>query len=410
MPTERRRHIAELVDLHAEDLAFLWGQRREALTSRLYSLREFADLNERLEAHLQGLLVAPAEALVERFTPQLAVADRDEAFAAAYALLRLAQPAVTTSVVAQFTRAAGPPLAGLRDALSLAPPALFASEMQSALAQAKPSTATAAAVVLANHRLLEAASSRLAALVEDDEPAVSALAWRAAAAADALRGAQGARGASPPATRPFRQGVAHADASVRDAAWQAAAWAGHTGVLPLLRQRLGEGDPVALNGLAALGTPEDAPLVKQAVLALGDAPQRCAALARFGHPMALNALLRWMDPAAPALAAAAGEAFTRITGEDVRGERRALPVAENSDEFEREMAPEAWLPDPAKARAALERHAEHWAEGQRWCAGLRLDGELPRERLLQLDLEARWDAAARAALAGKPLSAPPPIH
>jgi hypothetical protein len=187
MAIARQRFIPELLERHAEDLAFLCGQRRDALTSRLFTLREFGELNERIEAHTQGLLVAPAEALLERLEPQLAAADRDETFAAAYALLRQARPATTQKVVAQFTRAVGPTLAGLRDALSLAPPALFATEMQSALAQAKPTTAAAAAVVLANHRLLEAVSSRLAALIEMDDPQVSTLAWRAAACHAALR-------------------------------------------------------------------------------------------------------------------------------------------------------------------------------------------------------------------------------
>jgi hypothetical protein len=39
-----------------------------------------------------------------------------------------------------------------------------------------------------------------------------------------------------------------------------------------------------------------------------------------------------------------------------------------------------------------------------------VDEAITREVLLQLDLEARWDAAARAALAGRALSVPPPVH
>lgn len=403
----RQRFIPALLDRHAEDLAFFWAQRRDALSSREYTLREFGELSERLEAHVQGLLVAPPEALLERLEPQLAAPDRDDAFAAAYALLRAARPASTQAVVAQFSRAAGPALAGLRDALSLAPPALFASEMQSALAQAKPTTAAAAAVVLANHRLLDAASSRLAALIEVDDPEVSTLAWRAAASADALQRSQPATQGTQ---RPFREGLAHSDAGVRKAAWQAAAWSGHAAALPMLRQRSSEGDQAAVLGLAVLGGADDAPLLKQAVLAMPEGPTRCDLLARYGHPMALNALVRWMDPKEAALAAAAGEGFTRITGQDLRGERRKLPVPDDADDFAREMAPDVWLPDVSKARALLERHGEQWARGQRWCAGHRLDGEPARELLLQLDLEARWDAAMRAALTGRAISAPAPIH
>ncbi|CAN0450689.1 unnamed protein product, partial [Phaeothamnion confervicola] len=147
-----------------------------------------------------------------------------------------------------------------------------------------------------------------------------------------------------------------------------------------------------------------------AALETPEAAARCKLLARFGHPSALNALLHWMAGDDIALAAAAGDAFTRITGAEVRGRRQQLPVPEEADEFTRDMAPEVWLPDVPKARTLLERQGAEWATSPRWCNGLRLDGEHAREWLTQLDLEARWEVAARAALAGRPVSAPAPIH
>ncbi len=405
MPAARKRFIADLLQIHLEDLAFLGGQRREALHSRRHTLREFGEIGERIEAHVQGLLVAPPQHLVEWLTPQLAAPDRDDSFAAALALLRSGDAAAAQAVIVEFSRARGDTLAGLRDALSLATPSAHVSgELRSALEQAKPVTAAAAAVVLANHRQLDAASPRLAALLGEDDPSVCALAWRAAAAADT-------RTQEPPA-RPFTDGVSHAAPEVRRAAWHAAAWTGQAGAYKPLRTQAAAGDAVAIETLAVLGTPEDAPLLQKAALATEDPWARCDLLARFGHPPALNALVRWMDGSADAdvpLAAAAGEAFTRITGLDVRGQRRSLPGAADADEFDREMAPEVWLPDAERARALLKQHAEHWAGGHRWCQGHRLDGELPRPLLLQLDLQARWEAAARAAMRGQLISAPAPI-
>lgn len=403
MTAVRARHIADLLQVHAEDLAFLWGQRREAIGSRKHTLREYGELNERIEAHLQGLLVAGPAALTAWLQPQLIGIERDEVFAAAYALLRLAEAASTHGVVIEFSRAAGPALAGLRDALSLAPPALFAAEMQSALDQAKPSTAVAAAVVLANHRLLDGASPRLARLLEDPDAGVCELAWRAATVADAVA----------PLTAPkraFNHALGHAAPTVRNAGWAAAAWAAQARAMPLLRQFAASGELPALHWLAVLGGPEDVPLLQNAAIEMRDGAARCALLARFGHPSALNALLIWMGGSDPALAVAAGEAFTRITGAEVRGERKALPVADDADEFTREMAPEVWFPDVQKARALMERRGAEWAAGTRWCNGLRLDGEVSRELLSQLDLEARWEVAVRAALAGRPVSAPAPIY
>ena len=98
MAAARTRLIADLLQVHVEDLAFLWGQRRDALGSRKHTLREYSELNERIEAHLQGLLVAEPAALVGWLQPRLAGGDRNEVFAAAYALLRLDESAATQAV------------------------------------------------------------------------------------------------------------------------------------------------------------------------------------------------------------------------------------------------------------------------------------------------------------------------
>lgn len=403
MAVARARHIADLLQVHFEDLAFLWGQRREALSSRRHTLREYAELNERIEAHRQGLLVAAPNELIALLQPRLAGTDRDEVFAAAYVLLRLGDPSATYAVVIEFSRAAGATLAGLRDALSLAPHALFAAEIQSALDQAKPITAASAAVVLANQRLLDSQSPRLAQLLVDTEPAVCELAWRAATLADAKSPQYAPR-------RPFNDAFAHPAASVRHAGWAAAAWAAQDRAMPLLRQLGASGDAVALHWLAVLGSEEDVGVLHEAALVIDDPVARCTLVARFGHPSALNALLRWMTDVDMALAVAAGEAFTRITGVEIRGTRRVLPLPDSADEFAREMAPDVWLPDVPKARALMQRHGADWAAATRWCKGLRVDGELVPDLLAQLDLEARWEVAARAALAGRPVSAPSPIH
>ena len=403
MATARTRYIAELLPRHAEDLAFLWGQRRDALQSRRHTLREFAEIGERIEAHAQGLLVPPAGAVAALLAPQLASDDRDEAFAAGYALLRRGDPAITREVVAAFVRATGATLAGLRDAFSLAPLALFAAEMQAALDRARPLTAAAAAAVLANQRVLDGQSVRLDALLEHEDPDVCGWAWRAAGLADA-------RGESPAHTRPYQHALSHPVPWVRSAAWSAAAWSGQVQALPLLRHVAAQGDAVALHWLAVLGGPEDVPTLQRAALAIDDADARCCLLARFGHPSALNALVRWMGEDDVALAAASGEAFARITGIDLRARRQPLPVPADADEFDREMAPLVWLPDAARARSLMEQRGAEWTQGSRWCRGQRLDAEPAPDQLPAFDLEARWDIGARAALAGRPVCVPPPVH
>jgi uncharacterized protein (TIGR02270 family) len=402
MADARARHIADLLLVHAEDLAFLWGQRREALTSRRHTLREFNELNERIEAHLQGLLIAGSGALMELMQPQLASPDRDDAFAAAYALLRANHAEATQAVMIEFSRAADSTLGGLRDALSSVPLATSADNMRAALEHAKPDTAVAAAVVLANHRVLDAQSSRLAQLLEDNDPIVCALAWRAAAAADT--------GAPQfAAARPYRHSLTRAPPPVRHACWAAVAAAGRIQAMPLLRHTAAEGDTVALRWLAVLGDESDAASLQQSALAMNDVVAACDLLSRHGHPSALGKLLDWMEGEAPE-AAAAGAAFTRLTGIDIRGQRVTLPVPDDADDFTREMAPDIWLPNTDQARIVMQRRGGEWAQATRWCQGFRVDGEVGRELLLQLDLEARWEVAARAAMNGRPVSGPAPVY
>ena len=50
----------EVIDQHAEEAAFLWTQRDHATTAPQYALKDLAKLDERVEAHVDGLRVAGA--------------------------------------------------------------------------------------------------------------------------------------------------------------------------------------------------------------------------------------------------------------------------------------------------------------------------------------------------------------
>ena len=50
--------IESIVEQHAEEAAFLWLLRDDAVQSPRYSLKDMADLDERIEAHIDGLRVA----------------------------------------------------------------------------------------------------------------------------------------------------------------------------------------------------------------------------------------------------------------------------------------------------------------------------------------------------------------
>lgn len=415
MTAPRARHIPQLLDIHAEDLAFLWGQRRAALDSPEQTLRSIAQLNERIEAHVQGLLIAPSGVLGPRLEAAMAGGDRDEVFAEAIAALRCDDAAATRLAVTEFSRAGGPALLGLRDAMGQAPAQRVADELRNALEHARPTVAAAAAGALANLKLLPPDATGLGRLLFDEDPAVCAQGWAAAWRADGHAAAAAATATAPPgaradrADRPYREALARLEPAIRHEAWASAAWSGRSHAMTALRRAVADGDEVALHWLCILGTPEDTKTLGAAAMALPSAAQRCAALARYGHPAVLPTLLRWMDGDDAVAAHAAGEAFTRITGVEIQGERRTLPVPDDADEIDREMAPLVWMPDVAKARRALEEHGAKWRAGTRWCAGRRMDVPFGPDDLAPLDLQARWDVAARAAFGGRPVCAPPPI-
>src|SRR5262249_12351904 len=75
--------IRPIVEQHAEETAFLWTQRdRAGMPSSQYTLRELAVLDERVEAHLDGLRVA-GTAGWEICEQAMLEGEAGEAFAAA---------------------------------------------------------------------------------------------------------------------------------------------------------------------------------------------------------------------------------------------------------------------------------------------------------------------------------------
>ena len=54
-------HLDSIVEQHVEEATFLWTQRDNAVHAPNYSPQQFTDLDERLEAHIDGLRVAGEE-------------------------------------------------------------------------------------------------------------------------------------------------------------------------------------------------------------------------------------------------------------------------------------------------------------------------------------------------------------
>lgn len=398
-PLRRRLHfIPDQIVTHGEELAYLWGRRRAAVFSESLTLRDLQHLHERIEAHLQGMLVAAAE-LPKLLGDWLAADDRDEVFAIACALLRSGEPGHAAIVTARFSGATGRRLDGLRDALGAAPQTHTETTLRAALAGSDPARAAAAAAALASQRRITAAEPVLLQLLQAQEAAVAGLAWRTLALLDAPPG-------SPQPA--YREALHRPEAGLRLAALQAASWRGEAWVAQAACQLAESGDPVGLDLWAAVGDTAGQP-GWHTLLGAQPGPRRCALLGRAGHPDGIEALIAAMTDADPQTAAAAGTAFTRLTGLDIAGQRRTLPVSADADEFEREFADDVWLPDAERARQQWQRLGGQWSAGRRWSRGHEVSATLSSAAQASMDLAARWDFGMRAALAGARLMAPPPV-
>src|SRR3989442_9981762 len=120
MPAPIATFIPDILEEHIEELAFLWEQRQAAVRDPRYTIRELTHLEERITAHLQGVL-AVGEVALPLLEDTLAAEDPHMVFAAAYALLHAKNETATARVRDSFGHAQGPVLAALQDALAQAP-------------------------------------------------------------------------------------------------------------------------------------------------------------------------------------------------------------------------------------------------------------------------------------------------
>jgi uncharacterized protein (TIGR02270 family) len=401
--TARLRYIPDLLTTHLEEFEYLWGQRRLAMHSPRYFLRDFLHLNERLEAHIQGLLSVPS-ALPDLLLPQLLTAEsRDSVFAAACPLLRLANAELTAQVIECFEQSDAKSAPGFRDAFSFAPVGQFVNTLKRILREGEPLQAAYAAAALANQRVLDHSNSALNALLLNENDLIATTAWHASIAVDCLS-------SSAELTRPYQQALLRPEANIRDVALKSAIWTRQAWIAPVFRQLASSGDSVALKWLAIIATGgEDGALIIAQSKLLENPQSCCDILVRFGHPGVLEVLRGWVASDDSLLASLSGEAFTRITAFDVRGERIQAPVSDSADDFDREFTSLIWTTDISKINNYLRQNSNLLKSASRWSRGMPLDGAVPAETLEAIDLQMRWDQLARNRLAGNLSYQPDPI-
>ena len=390
MTAPKRAYIPELIERHYEELQFLWGQREAALRSPRYTMREFSALEQRIEAHVQGLLVA-GDDLIHIVEEGLSSDDPATAFAAAYALLRMENETATLAVIQAFSGAQGKQMHGLGQALSLARMEQILPSLPFLFFSSATATVAAAADILASHGALPPPGLTIENLLHDENPTVRETGWRVVA--------NSGLGVDP---KLYAAAVRDDAPAVRRAGLWAAAWTAVPGALLLARQ-LAESPTLdnlfALELLAILGGPEDVQRMTSIAKNQELGVARFNLVGSFGHPGLVELLLSELTNPDPEIAAAAGAAFSKVTGQNIDSKDRAQVAPENDekpDDFQAEFLDEVTLPSPELARTHWQKAKPGFAKATRVCRGFDLSRGATPAVLERLDMESRWEFFLRS--------------
>jgi hypothetical protein len=397
------RSIPEILEAHFEALEYLWDRRCSGLRSAEIYAREFAELGDRIAAHTDALVLAGPDA-VPVLKKGLTADEMAVVLTSGHTLLGMDESEAASHVVAALPGAPATGLAGLCLALSYGSLERVADELREIAASGPVAPAAVAAEALAFHGHGDAARARIAGLLACEQAAVRRSGWRMVALLHGTSGAAESGLAGSPAA--YERALRDEDAGVREQALETAAWTRQPWLLDHCRKAAREpsaGNAPLLLMLAILGEPSELELVLAAGRASALGAARFKVLGAFGHPGAADLLLAGTADPSPAIAAAAGAAYTRLTGADVGSDRRAKsppPGGGALDEFEQEFVEEVLLPDPDLARAHWTATRENFLRGTRWCRGFDMSREPESGALDALDQASRWEARLRGRFRG----------
>lgn len=294
--------LIDIIEEQLEEADFLCQQRGNALGDRVYDLGRLADLEERLLAHLDGLLFAEPDAW-DLLKLKLTKGERGEAFAAAFVAFATGETGYRNELTAALDQAEGPALEGITEALRHSPSSDAEPTLRSRLAAAKPCVRSIALDVLSFRRAAIDAKQLELSLLDNDPAVVVA----AVTAVGRLR------------IRPLVSrvdGLLGSDnPHVRRAAMTAALVVGSEKALAHCRAVIktkGEEVTDALTLIGVAGQAEDIGLLVETLNQSELARSAASALGWLGYASTVDALIPLV--ADPNLSRLAGEAIARITG------------------------------------------------------------------------------------------------
>ena len=367
---------------HLEELDFLWSQRENVIFAPDWNLSELAELEERAEAHLDGLRIGAGHS-VDLARPGLAGKERGLATAAAFTLMAMSSPELEGEVLLALAQASTPEARdGIRIALRHSDVSRVAESLLKLASAGEPIVRASAADVMAFHRM--APPPRMAELLGAPDPAVRRLAYGAAG-----------RFGGPWSMDIPESALAADDTTLQPAALVTSARLGVPGLVALCRRAATKNSgpaPEAVSFLGVLGDQQDMPLL-ESLIEPGHSGPPGIALAAMGHVRAILPLLKAMTE--PKLAHAAGAAFVRITGAEKIEAAASVPPPPDLSEDEKDFWDDTKPPDPERARAWWEKRKGAFAPEGRWQSGRDFSRAPLGEGFRSLPLASRRDLYLR---------------
>jgi len=354
----------DVLEEHLEEVDFLFAQRTLLLTSQRHTLSDLDASEQRLLAHLDGLLTGEAEAY-KLLLPKFVQGERDEVFAVAYTVLATAD-ATWLDLLARmyFDNAQGPVLDGLCAALRLAPHSANVTAVVAPWFTAARAPLRAAALDVLGFRRDPAVMPLVRALLDDPEPAVRAA---ACVAAGQLRDYS--------LRERVERELSASDDALRRAALRSAMLLGSTLALDQCRAAVqshaAEADE-ALRLLGYAGQTVDLPRVLAALSEETLVSAALAALGWMGNVAAIETLLEYAGH--PQHLSQVVQSFQRITGVDFGAEQllsasSAAPAAQTDSARGGASVDETAVPNPDKLAVWWSAHAAQFPAEQRLLHG-----------------------------------------
>jgi len=385
------RIIPQIVEQHAEEAAFLWLLRDAAVDAPHYDLKDLARLDERVEAHIDGLRVAGEPGWEITLAQLEQHQEAGEVFAAGVLALESQDQARIDQVIA-VVEGAPEATRGLISALGWLRPEALRGLVKSFLDDASPVGRMLGLAACSVHRVDP--HSYLARLLTDDASIVRARALR-------LIGELGRADLN----QELREAVRDQDETCRFWAARSAGLTGERGPsIPILKQHAEGDDAFKWRALDLVLRIMPQPEAMAWLRGLNSDPRHArlavTACGILGDPAFVPWLIGRME--IPELARAAGEAFSMIAGIDLAYDDletdtpegfEAGPTANPADDNVA-LDPDEHLPwpDPVLIKPWWEREGSRFPAGTRHLLGRPLD-----EAACQHALAAGFQRQRRAA-------------